>query len=82
MAENTNSQLTVPKIPGSEEGIIKDWILPGMTLTSDPVETHRENSLHLFPTKTLAFRTEKSIWIDNHQNTALEEPQQNPVCDT
>lgn len=51
-----------------------------MTLTFHHVETHRESSLHLFPTKKLAFSTEKSIWTDNHQNTAPEEPQQNPAC--
>lgn len=80
--ENINSQLTVTKSPGSGEGIIRDWIPPSMTLISHHIETHGESSLHLFPTKKkkLVFSTEKSIWIDNHQKTVAEEPQQNPAC--
>lgn len=51
-----------------------------MTLISHHIETHRESAFHLFPTKKLVFSTEKPIWIDNHQKTAAEEPQQNPAC--
>lgn len=49
--ENSNWHLIVQKSPGLEEGKIKDWKLPSMTLISNCIETHRESSLHLFPTK-------------------------------
>lgn len=80
-AENSDSQLIVPESPGSEEGIIKDWMLPSMTLISNCIETHRE-TLHFFPRKKSVLSTENSIWLDNHQKTPAEEPHWNPALVT
>lgn len=78
-ADNMDSQ--PQKSPGSEEGIIKNWIIVGMNLISSHIETNRDSFLHLLPTVSVQYW---KIYLDRQlsEDYCRRTSMKSCMCDT
>lgn len=69
------------KSPGSEEGIIKNWIIVGMNLISNHIETNRDSFLHLLPTVSVQYW---KIYLDRQlsEDYCRRTSMKSCMCDT